>query len=1188
MWLQLDSRFARLMVVLLLGLVGAAAPTTVSSQGQTPPRGVVVEEVGKNFAGEKAGLKPGDLVLSWVRVAAPPANPEEARGEIGSPFDLAEIEVEQAPRGAVRLSGTRDGGSFSVLVPPGAWEITVRPQLAEPLLSAYQQGKELIAAKEIDKGVTGWRELAAQANKANDWKLAAWLFLRVGDTLTTARRRDEAHANYGVAIEALKDRGDSTLVARIWDAEGMAFERQTNFPKAEAAYREALQIRERISQETLAFATTLTNLGIVARNRGELTAAEDLHRRALAVREKLAPESLDVAMSLNSLGLVAEQRGDPTAAEELLKRALAIREKLAPESLDVAASLNNLGIMARNRDDMAGAEDLHKRALAIREKLAPNSLAVAGSLTNLGVVDRIRGDLAAAEEFSRRSLAIMEDLAPDSLTVATILNNLGIVARTRGDLVAAEEFYRRSSAIRDKLAPDSLDVAASLNSLGLVAFDRGDLAAAEEFYRRSLAIKEKLAPGSLDVAGTLNNLGLVAFNRGDLAAAEELYRRSLVIREKLAPNSLSIAASLNNLGIVAFDRGDLAAAEDSFRRSLAIKDKLAPGNLNVAETLNHLGNVAKERGDGAAADRSYRTALALWQKLAPGTTGEAEVLYNLGLLERRAVHNDAAADYLQRAIAAVEAQTGRLGGADEVRSGFAAQYSAYYRDYVGLLLELNQPAEAFHVLERSRARSLLAMLAERDLVFAADLPADLARERTLMNADYDRTQSAIARLNPARDGVEIDRLLARLRELRDKREEIVQTIRKGSPRFASLLYPQPLDLGSAQRSLDAGTVLLAYSVTKDKTFLFVVQPSGRPLVPAAPPVSVFTLAIGETVLREKVAAFRRLIQRDVESDRGSTVPLIAAGQDLYETLVKPAHALIAASDRVLISADGPLHTLPFAVLVQPSDRSARGLHRYFIEWKPLHVVASATVYAELKKARRDTGDAPPSVVLAAFGDPKYPALAPEQADRIANPDVRAAVRRGYALEPLPASRTEVERIARLYAGRATTYLGNQATEEHAKAIGKGVRYLHFASHGLLDERFPLNSSLALTIPERPAEGQANGLLQAWEIFEQMRIDADLVTLSACETGLGKELGGEGLVGLTRAFQYAGAHSVLASLWSVGDDSTAELMTRFYGYLKAGKTKDNALRSAQIELIRTRRTSSRPFHWAAFQLIGDWK
>jgi CHAT domain-containing protein len=150
-----------------------------------------------------------------------------------------------------------------------------------------------------------------------------------------------------------------------------------------------------------------------------------------------------------------------------------------------------------------------------------------------------------------------------------------------------------------------------------------------------------------------------------------------------------------------------------------------------------------------------------------------------------------------------------------------------------------------------------------------------------------------------------------------------------------------------------------------------------------------------------------------------------------------------------------------------------------------------------------------------------------------------------------------------------------------------VRYLHFACHGLLDERLPLNSALALTIPERPVEGQDNGLLQAWEIFEQMRIDADLVTLSACDTALGKEMGGEGLVGLVRAFQYAGARSVLASLWGVADESTAELMRRFYGHLKAGKAKDEALQAAQIEVMRTPGLSH-PFHWGAFEIIGDWR
>jgi CHAT domain-containing protein/Tfp pilus assembly protein PilF len=1154
------------------------ATFVVSLKGQTPPRGVVVEEVGRNASGEKAGVKPGDVLLSWVRAAAPPANPEETRGEIGSPFDLAEIEMEQAPRGEMRLSGTRNGMSFSVLVPPGAWAITVRPHLVEPALSAYQQGQALVAAKETDKGIAAWRELAA-ADQAQYWELAAWLLLKVGDTLASARKWDEAHAAYGAAIVANKGRDEPSIVARLLDAEGGAFERQNDFPKAEAAYREALQTREAISHETLAVAASLYKLGIVAFGRGDLAAAEGAFRRSLTLREKLAPDSLDAAGSLNFLGTVAFRRGDLSTAQDLYNRSLAIAERQAPDSLPVGSLLLNFGNVALQRGDLGSAERLYQRSLAITERLAPTSLQVGTALNNLGNVARNRGELPTAEEFYRRALAHRQELAPDSLDVAASLSNLGTVASIRGDYAAADEFYRLAMALQEKLAPQSIGFAATLNNRGIVASNRGELVAAEAFQKRSLAIIERVAPGSREVASALTNLGINARRRGELAAAEDFHKRSLAIREKLGPGSLDVAGSLTNLAAVALYRGDLATADELFNRSLGLQQKLAPGSLDVASNLENLGEIARERGDGTTSEQQYQRALAIRQRLAPGSTAEAEILYSLGHLARGANRHEIAADYFERAIAALEAQSGRLGGADDVRSGFTAQYAGYFRDYVAVLLELDQPARAFHVLERSRARSLLAMLAERDLVFATDLPADLARERRLTNTEYDRTQSALARLNPAKDSAEIERLLTRLRELRDKREEIAQTIRKTSPHFAALHYPQPLDLDRARASLDTGTVLLSYCVTKEKTFLFVVQPGGRP---KAPPISVFTLPVGESALREKVGAFRRLLQRDVEREAGTPSALSAAGQELFETLVKPAHELIAASDRVLIAPDGPLHTLPFAVLVQPADRP-----RYFVEWKPLHVVASATVYAELKKTRR-TADATRPIVLAAFGDPKYPTVVREQADRIANPEVRAAVRSGYTLEPLPASRKEVEGIARLYAGHAASYLGEHATEERAKAIGKDVRYLHFASHGLLDERFPLNSALALTIPERPAEGEANGLLQAWEIFEQMRIDADLVTLSACETGLGKELGGEGLMGLTRAFQYAGARSVLASLWSVGDDSTAELMTRFYGYLKAGKAKDDALRTAQIEMIRTQGAQSHPFHWAAFQMSGDWK
>jgi CHAT domain-containing protein len=291
----------------------------------------------------------------------------------------------------------------------------------------------------------------------------------------------------------------------------------------------------------------------------------------------------------------------------------------------------------------------------------------------------------------------------------------------------------------------------------------------------------------------------------------------------------------------------------------------------------------------------------------------------------------------------------------------------------------------------------------------------------------------------------------------------------------------------------------------------------------------------------------------------------------------PAEDQIAVAQRILVSADGPLLTLPFAALVRKGH--------YLVDWKPVHSTLSATVYAELKRTRR-ASTRPAQSQFVAFGDPIYPQLPDVREAPAGTLEILTAVRRGLSLDPIPVTRKEVESIASLFP-RGRAYVGGEATEEHVKSFGAQARLLHFACHGLLNERFPLDSALALTIPEHPAEGQENGLLQAWEILESVRLDADLVTLSACDTALGQEVGGEGLIGLTRAFQYAGARSVLASLWSVSDASTGDLMKYFYGSLQAGKSKDAALQAAQMEMIRSP-AFSHPYYWAAFQLVGDWK
>jgi CHAT domain-containing protein len=252
-----------------------------------------------------------------------------------------------------------------------------------------------------------------------------------------------------------------------------------------------------------------------------------------------------------------------------------------------------------------------------------------------------------------------------------------------------------------------------------------------------------------------------------------------------------------------------------------------------------------------------------------------------------------------------------------------------------------------------------------------------------------------------------------------------------------------------------------------------------------------------------------------------------------------------------------------------------------------------TVHEELRRGRAGRSDRAPGPVLVAFGDPALEM----RADGSAGQRSISGLHQVYA--PLPAAREEVEAVGALFGDRARVWLGAAATEERAHQIGQSPRYVHFATHGFVNERFPLDSGLLLACPRDPDMDAENGVLQAWEVFERVRLNADLVTLSACDTALGKQVVGEGIVGLTRAFQYAGAQSVLASLWSVADESTSLLMRAFYANLQGGMSKDEALRQAQLVLLggrarvgtETVQDQSRlqhPYYWAAFELFGDWR
>ncbi|MBI2297438.1 MAG: CHAT domain-containing protein, partial [Armatimonadetes bacterium] len=307
-------------------------------------------------------------------------------------------------------------------------------------------------------------------------------------------------------------------------------------------------------------------------------------------------------------------------------------------------------------------------------------------------------------------------------------------------------------------------------------------------------------------------------------------------------------------------------------------------------------------------------------------------------------------------------------------------------------------------------------------------------------------------------------------------------------------------------------------------------------------------------------------------------------------------AEIDGAQRLLICPDDVLHTLPFAALV---TREEGGVKHYLVEDKPLHTIVSMGVYVEARKARSNEPNRQPWM---GFGDPAYDELPPPSPSPRAGREAEsgapspstgragvgaddAYIRRGGRLARLPGTRVEVDAIAKVMGAGAVERLGKDATETAARTGTGGYRIVHFACHGLLDDIDPFGSALALS-PDK----QNDGLLRAYEILERVRLKADLVVLSACQTGLGERTKYEGVVGLTRAFIYAGTPSVIVSLWSVSDESTAALMTELYRQLQAGKSKDEALRQAQLALLHDAAHPewSQPYYWAAFELVGDWR
>ena len=1087
----------------LIGFVAwilASGPATAGTERE----GVVVEAVRAGHAGARAGLRAGDVLLSWERGSNPPSNPVALSGRFARAVDVRLIEWEQSGRGPLRLIGRRGREPIVFAMPGGdGWGIEIRPRLEARQLETLEEARGLLASGDALSGQRLWRQAVEELAAEGRLHAAAWLQRNLATALADRRDVPAAIAASEAAIELAEQTRDFAAVGFM--RRERALIGQTTSPLEES--REAYQ------------------------------RVHDLWADA-AEAPRVGP--LVLAVALNDLGLTASRMGDPARAAELFGQSLALRREHAPGSGDEASSLLNLATVS----PLEQAGGLLLDAKAILARLAPEGRRMTRTLNNLAKVAYEKGYLRQCVEHLQEALRLAR-LHDDGGSIGFLLANLSEVSQLRGDLAASERFSQEAADLIAAAGPRnaaSRFAVDNLLTIGGLARNRGDLTRAKATLEQALDMERALGATSARLPAIEASLAQVALDRGEVDEAGRLVASaaSRPLEDSAYSETISI---LIRLAEVERGLGRPESGLGHLERALGVIPEGVPESLVHADLLTTLGEQLLDAGQIERAKALFERALAAQKERLPGTVAVASSFHGLGRVQWQLGERELAGRYFAEAVAAVETQRGRMSGDYESRARFNTRTARLYRDYVELAIESGQGALAFALSEQARARAFLDLLASRHLSFA-EIDSELDAELEASNVAYDRALARVRQIEAAK-GQSLEPALQSLADARARRNEVLTRIRTADPKPVSWRNPRPLDADGAHRILGDRTLLVSFLVSREKTFLFTVGPGDRPL-------GVHVLPLGEGELRREVKRFRRAL-----GPEGTASFSWPWARRLGEALLGPVRDLVSGAARVLIVPDGPLHDLPFAALSDPSAPD-----RYLIEGRPLSMALSVTNLAEIRSLPGTQG----STLVVAFGDPAF-----------------GADRGQPGLQRLSATRREVQALGKLFPA-STLHLGEEASESRAKSLGPRAAILHFASHGIADDRFPLESALALSRPSPGRGGEDNGLLQAWEIFEQIRIDAELVTLSACETGSGEELAGEGLIGLTRAFQFAGARSVLASLWPVADGSTAQLMTEFYRHVRDGMKLDEALRSAQASMIAAK--DQRPFHWAAFQIHGD--
>ncbi len=875
-----------------------------------------------------------------------------------------------------------------------------------------------------------------------------------------------------------------------------------------------------------------------------------------------------VAEAARELERARGLRGDDLyAAAAAFDRLLPVWQE-SGEPLGEALTHEYLGQVYGRLKDTARQRSSYKNALAIH-RVTGDRREEARFWHKIGTSHLRAYEYPEAFDAYQQALELWGE-ATDELT-ARIYNDAAVYAKRTGQAQLALRFYGEALSRWQQLGRRGRSgEATTCHNLGELHFFLGDKARARDHFERALELRR--SAGDLrGMASTLTGLGKVDAERGSQTErALERLTRALKLRRR-ADDRAGEAVTLTSLGNVELRRGDLDAAEDAYTQALTIFAGRSERCSEAFVRVN-LGQVRQARGEVEEALREYETARIEFAGMGM-PRGEAAALFGMAGSERLRDRLDVAEARVTEAIELVE-RLRAAAGDDMLRTTYLASKQSYYDFLIALIMQRHRrdptgghAARGLAAAERRRARNLLELLREAvaDLRRGVD-PALADAERRV----WDRIRAReLQRTRQPRRGAAAEDLGEHDRALRGllaEAAEIRAGIRYRSPRYANLTEPPTIDLDAIRALLDPETLLLEYALGEERSFLWAVRHDG------------FTSH--ELPARERVEELaenvHRLMRRSHLEEYRLQAILMAAS--LGRMLLGPVADQLDMR-RIVVLAEGALHYVPFAALPVPPDSETSGTVP-LVDGHEVLALPSASVLAVLRRELARRRPAPRAVAVVADpvfarDDPRLAAAPP------AGPASATLFRR------LPFTRHEAESIlARVAEGEGFAALGFDASRETVMSGElRDYRIVHFATHARIHPRQPELSKVVLA--QFDARGrELHGYLTEQEIYG-LELPAELVVLSACETALGTKIRGEGLVGLTRAFFYAGTARLLVSLWGVDDQATAALMDRFYAHLlDDGLPPAAALRDAQLWMRDNGWPA--PFYWAGFVLQGEWR